>query len=438
VLQATSNEAAQPPKQSSVVTNSGSPFGASNSLVSPDVLFRIPSVNKNPPFATAPSPFSPSSAPPFKWPGESRHEVQLFHHYIVHCAPWVDICDPKSHFGKEVPKRAAQFPVIFNGMLAVAARHVHILHPEEHDESQQYVDECLRGLIVALEDPLAHWDENLLIAIILLRQHEEMGENDERCHYFGAARLLNCISSFAADGGLRESASWVSLRQHIYVSLTTQQPLQLSLENYRHSSAFRDFDDESWANRIIFCFANILKNVFAKDSMGYLSREKWTEINAEVDDWEGTKPWAFTPLLSDDFSEPDDRLGDAQWPGSWPELRTAHPAHAVGLQYFHLCKIMLAFYDPGVAKASLISHRSRILTDAKIRKHIRVIFGYAISNSHVSNAQFQASHILATCGAYLTDAQEQEAAIEYLRNVQRTMGWKTGAVIDDLRKEWQE
>jgi hypothetical protein len=51
------------------------------------------------------------------------------------------------------------------------------------DVSQPYVDQCLQALIVALEDPLAHWDENFLIAVILLRLHEEMGDADEHCHH---------------------------------------------------------------------------------------------------------------------------------------------------------------------------------------------------------------------------------------------------------------
>lgn len=74
--------------------------------------------------------------------------------------------------------------------------------------------------------------------VILLRLHEEMGESDEQCHYFGSARILNSISSFAADGGLRESANWISLRQHITVSLMKQQLLDLDLSNYRFSRAF--------------------------------------------------------------------------------------------------------------------------------------------------------------------------------------------------------
>ena len=203
---------------------------------------------------------------------------------------------------------------------------------EPEDHSQPYVDQCLNALIVALEDPLAQWDENFLVTVILLRLNEEMGGVDEQCHHFGTARILNSKSSFAADGGLRESASWVSLRQHIYVSLIPQQPLDLSLENYRHPAVFRDLDDESWTNRAIFLFAIILQTIFEESgeaNTNSLTKEEWTELHAEVDEWERTKPWTFSAL----HIEPN---AGEKYNGSWPQLPCAQGVIAVGLQYYHL------------------------------------------------------------------------------------------------------
>jgi hypothetical protein len=134
---------------------------------------------------------------------------------------------------------------------------------------------------------------------------------------FGTTRLLNSISSFAADGGLRESASWVSLRQHIYISLTSQHPLAINLTNYRHSSAFRELDDESLANRIIFIFASILTLVFGLEKGP--SVEQWAELEAEVEAWSMSKPWNFAPLWFTGSADPTD--------GPWPNLLMSHPSH---------------------------------------------------------------------------------------------------------------
>jgi hypothetical protein len=139
------------------------------------------------------STFTPSSTSlSLKWPVNSAYEARLFSHYIVHCTNWIDVCDARRHFAKEVPKRAAHFTVILNGILGLAARHMWLMGKVEKDWSEPYVDQCLQALILALEDPLAHWDENFLIAVILLRLHEEMGETKEdRCHHnFGMIILL--------------------------------------------------------------------------------------------------------------------------------------------------------------------------------------------------------------------------------------------------------
>lgn len=74
----------------------------------------------------------------------------------------------------EIPRRAAYYPIIKNAIFAVSSRQMCLLNGSQDDESPQYVSECLRILIATLEDPLAHLDENLLAAVILLRTHEEM------------------------------------------------------------------------------------------------------------------------------------------------------------------------------------------------------------------------------------------------------------------------
>lgn len=171
---------------------------------------------------------------------------------------------------------------------------------------------------------------------------------------FGTTRILNSIASFAADGGLREAASWVSLRQHIYISLTSQHPLTINLTNYRHSNVFHVSDDESWANRIIFTFATILTFVF-RENGEQLSLQQWTELDAEVTQWEVSKPWHFAPL----FVESPGVSALERNATQWPELYVCNPAQVVGLQHYYLARIVLAIYDPHLAKLSIGSLRLR-------------------------------------------------------------------------------
>jgi hypothetical protein len=256
-----------------------------------------------------------------------------------------------------------------------------------------------------------------------------MGDLDEQTHHFGTARILNSISSFAADGGLRESASWVSLRQHIYVSLTTQQPINLSLNNYKHSSVFREFDDEAWCNRIIWQFAMVLQEIFQESEGQGLNKEKWTELEADVEEWYRTKPWTFSTLY-------DNPAAGKEFQGDWPDLPTPAGVVAVGLQYYHLCKIILQIYSPNATLVGLTGVRQRKSTDAAIRKHIRIVIGLGHSNSHCANAMFQGSHILSACGSYVVDSIEQEACVGYLTGLQNLIGWRTDKVLADLREQW--
>ncbi|KAF2113150.1 hypothetical protein BDV96DRAFT_579825 [Lophiotrema nucula] len=385
-------------------------------------------INHISPFGSSTA-FSPTASLNPRWPVNNQYEAGLLHHFIVYCTPWIDVCDSRCHFEKEIPRRAAHFPVILSGVLGLAARHLWLMGKVNTDHSSPYIDQCLQALIVALEDPLAHWDENFLVAVILLRLHEEMGDADEQCHHLGTARILNSISSFAADGGLRESASWVSLRQHIYVSLTTQQPVSLSLENYRHSSTFCEYDDHAWANRIIFLFATVLQHVFVHNAVGSLSKDRWAELDTDVEEWNKTKPWTFSPLFVDE-------IAGKEFNGSWPSLPTAAGVVAVGLQYFHLCKILLTIYSPHASLVGLAGLRQRKSTDATIRRHIRMVIGYGVSNSHCGNAMFQGSHILSACGAYIVDKNEQEACVEYLKGLQNQIGWRTDKVLCDLQEQW--
>ena len=109
------------------------------------------------------------------WPFTTAHEARLFHHYIQHLSPWIDVCDRNRHFGTEVPKRASSSPVIAHGIFAVASRSLSLLSDTEDIESHKHMSACLQIMIAALDDPLAHWDENLVASVILMRIHEEVG-----------------------------------------------------------------------------------------------------------------------------------------------------------------------------------------------------------------------------------------------------------------------
>ena len=84
------------------------------------------------------------------------------------------MCDALEHFGKEVPRRVPYYPIIANAIFALASRHMSMTSNEQDTTSIQYSDKCLEMLIKSMDDPFAHWDENLLAAVVILRLHEEL------------------------------------------------------------------------------------------------------------------------------------------------------------------------------------------------------------------------------------------------------------------------
>ncbi|KAK0621080.1 hypothetical protein DIS24_g11473 [Lasiodiplodia hormozganensis] len=360
--------------------------------------------------------------PSTKWPLRTEEEARLFHHFVKHLGAWVDCCDEKFHFSIEVPQRALNYPVIANAILALASRHLARVTQVEDFRSAEYMSECLRILIPVLDDPLGALDENLLAAIVILRLYEEMDDIDEKCHLYGGTRLLNSIAQFVPSGGLGEAASWIFLRQDIYVALTTGQPLNIDLELFRQSPSFHADTSSGWANRMIFIFAEILDYSCRQDQAH--SVERWKELEEQVEAWNDNKPWHFRPLWIREDAVP------------FPEIWMTGPAHVVGQQYYSLSKILLGTFDPRLSRLGFGSHKLRKAAEATIIEHLRIVIGLAISNEGVPAATFHASHILCTCGSYLEDERDREGAVQFLLDLEKQIGWRSSRIIANLRESW--
>jgi len=125
---------------------------------------------------------------------------------------------------------------------------------------------------------------------------------DKRCHLIGTTKIVNSISTFGCSGGLGEAAAWLCLREDIYVSLVSQQPLRTRLENYHDSKTFQKDDDVSWANRMVFLLAKVLSHAFRlPDSPNQAdtatAATSWRQMDEEVENWKRAAPATFRPIL---------------------------------------------------------------------------------------------------------------------------------------------
>lgn len=135
-------------------------------------------------------------------------EVCLLRYFVDELACWVcksldemlllltnflsqfDLCDPERHFALIVPQRAKQCPALLNAIFTASARHLCRLEqyrkngvveyngkrlPNLHMETAvEYHSKCIEHLVSVSDDIEALYDENLLVASIILRFYEEV------------------------------------------------------------------------------------------------------------------------------------------------------------------------------------------------------------------------------------------------------------------------
>ncbi|KAK9857791.1 Fungal transcriptional regulatory protein [Penicillium brevicompactum] len=361
----------------------------------------------------------------------SLREASLMRYFIQKLAPWADICDIHSHFSTEVPRRALENPMVLKAILALSARHDAILANDSDWEASAYHGECLEMLIAALDKAEASCDENMLIAVVILRIYEELENNtDQKFHLFGSNRLVNLASRSAASGGVAEAVSWQFLRQAIYASVVQYQPLQLDMHTFESSSMLQCHDDPACANTIIFYCARILQLCCDKPGR-IVDRETWCYISDRVAEWDEAKPTTWQPIRYQAPNLAADR--------PFPELWMISPPAVVGMQYYHSACIFLTLSDtPSHCMSDYEIACSRRLKEKTIAEHLVMVIGLSLSNESVENAYFMASHLLHRFGYCLRHIVEQQGALKFLERVEKRLGWRTSWMMRELEDQWLE
>ncbi|KAH8424947.1 uncharacterized protein LDX57_002693 [Aspergillus melleus] len=369
------------PEEHHATPSAISPHGMA-SIISP-----LPSTSA---WTSATSPTSPSTPRSTSSVSMNSREAFLLRLFIHKIAPWADICDLRSHFTTEVPRRALQFPMVLKAVLALSARLDAIMSDTSDWEASEYHGQCLELLIDALAQPEETYDDNLLITVVILRIYEELErENDENCHFLGSNRLLNTMTKSASSGGLAEAVSWQFLRQAIYASIVQYQPIQLDLGNYERSAVFQRRDDAAYANVIIFLCARIIQ-LYSRGPGSLVDEGEWHRLSESVEEWHRTRPISWQPLQYKDANTAENR--------PFPELWMMAPSAVVGLQYYHTCCILLASADRHWGTVSNFGiARQRRIEESTIASHIIQVIGLSMSNETVENAYFMACHLLVRC-----------------------------------------
>lgn len=217
--------------------------------------------------------------------------------------------------------------MVMYALLTVASRHQSIMRGTDEMEASMYHGRCLEYLIPALSRPEDTYDDNLLVTVVILRLYEELdNQKDKKCHLLGSSTLLNTVARFSSSGGLAEAASWLFLRQAIYVCLVQKEPWELCLENYESSLVFEcpNGGDASYANVMIFLVAKILRLISHSRETASTDPQDWLSLEESVERWNDAKPFSFTPLRYREIDISNNR--------PFPELWMVSPAAGIYLR----------------------------------------------------------------------------------------------------------
>jgi len=111
----------------------------------------------------------------------------------------------------------------------------------------------------------------------------------------------------------------------------------------------------------------------------------------------------------------------------------------VGLQYYHASSIFLTLSDaPSQQMTDYEMARARLIAEKKIASHIVTTIGLSLSNENVQNSYFIASHLLQRFGYCLRQSAEQQGALQFLSRVEKTLGWRTSWIGQELERQWME
>ncbi|KAK5688073.1 hypothetical protein LTS10_000051 [Elasticomyces elasticus] len=360
----------------------------------------------------------------------TRSEAILVRNFTNNMAQWTDIADAERTFEFEVSRRALTEPLLRHAICAFSARHYHRRPSEEeegqegHAEALDHQNRCLELLIPAMSG--GQITESVLAAVAVLRQNEEMDEYDHLFHLEGCSRILNMVPDFAMAGGLGEAAAWLCLREDIYISLTTQSRMNVELDSFLECGWIRRGDDQSWTSRSVLNLAFLLSRAFGDTA----EEESLSKSEEEIAIWDRSKPMSYHPIY---FKDRSYRHGQY-----FPEIWTSAPYHAVGLQYYHIARIVLIVVE---RKRHLKIRPYDLLQEIRtqerqIRHHLLVVIGLAVSNPRAENTWYTARHCLSVWAGCLHRRNDQQAALQFLEDMGRRTGWRVSSLMELLCQKW--
>ncbi|TVY14450.1 hypothetical protein LARI1_G007024 [Lachnellula arida] len=381
------------------------------------------------------------------WPEVRIQEACLMRYFIDELACWFDLCDPERHFALVVPQRSQHCPALLNAIYTASARHLCRLdqYKNKKDDSVEYLEKRLpdlhietaveyhsrsiEHLVAVSHDSEAIFDENLLVASIILRFYEEvdapLNGGDWETGLRGTQVFIEAQASAGHATSLRRAAFRVACRQEVYMAFIKQRPFSLPQHDWNDYRSLEPADDHTWAHRVVVHCADVLMYCYGEHRSNNSDYDASVEYHAS---WDRLRPKSFEPI----YSKPaDPSQGEV-----WPELWYLSDCHVTAVQHLDLSKILLTVYDPRIPRLGP-SHRAAIKRiEAEVNEIVKRLCGVAISNRRAPPAMNTACMAIAMCGDQFTDPREQQSILDVLVYTDTKHAWPTKEIQNRLKEAW--
>ncbi|ESZ97486.1 hypothetical protein SBOR_2175 [Sclerotinia borealis F-4128] len=375
---------------------------------------------------------------------QSIQEACLLRYFVDELACWFDLCDPERHFALVVPHRAKHCPALLNAIYTASARHLCRLGQYQkngvveyqgkkllnlHVETAiEYHRKCIEHLVSASDDLEALYDENLLVASVILRFYEEVdapliggeGETAQRV----TQGFITAQASGSLDSSLRRAAFRVAYRQEVHMAFVRQRSFHMPLQCHEYRS-FEYADDYTWAYRTIVHCADILQYCYGSGSKTNSDYDMLVQYHEA---WEKLRPQSFDALY--------ERGAAVNTRQAFPEIWYVSDCHVTAHQHMDISQILLTTYNPRVPRLGPGHRAASQRIEAQINTMVQRLCGVAISNHRSPPAMSTACMAISMCGEQFTDTEEQKSILEVLRYTENQHAWPTKHIQDRLIEAW--
>lgn len=351
-------------------------------------------------------------------PLKNGHEAELIYQFSLRIAPQFDTGDRERTFASVLPNKSSICPLLYKAILAVTAKDARSRHggyPSAEEggylrDAFQDLAPLLNGCVVGMVDE----STGLVAAAILLQHHmfiqtpveKPTPESDLLDMQLIQSKLVLELVDFVGQPVL-----WASVRQSIYLAVMHQKPPVLYRECLNIDPATTSpGDDRKWAAKITLLLVDVICYCFGEDK----SLAGHSTLVEYAEEWMKNRPETFSPLFA---CKEDDR--------PFPEIFLLNDNVVLGLQYYHLVRILLIAYDPGIPRLGLEQKAAVRSMDETLREDVRIVCGIADAISHVNNAHLAASMAIALAGDRFEDPDEQQALMDVLLRTEKCLNWST-------------